>query len=124
VRVGLMSEGAAVLLRRDAARTGRVPWHRSRRAPTRHRRRQPGDVAEGARLTTPEIGDKLTCAGTPEEIVERLQEAVVPSGINHVMFGLTDPYLVEKWSGHRIQNVPDLRGQFRLIHDRIMPVFA
>jgi len=83
-----------------------------------------GDVAEGARLTTPEIGDKLTCAGTPEEIVERLQEAVVPSGINHVMFGLTDPYLVEKWSGHRIQNVPDLQGHFRLIHDRIMPVFA
>jgi 5,10-methylenetetrahydromethanopterin reductase len=83
-----------------------------------------GDVAEGVRLTTPEIGDKLTCAGTPEEIVERIQRDVIPSGINHLIFGLTDPYLVEQWSGFKIENVPDLAGQLRLIHDRVMPAFA
>jgi 5,10-methylenetetrahydromethanopterin reductase len=83
-----------------------------------------GDVAEGVRLTTPEIGNKLTCAGTPEEIIERIQQVVVPTGFNHVIFGLTDPYLVEKWSGFKIQNLPDLRGQLRLIHDRVMPAFA
>ncbi len=83
-----------------------------------------GDVAEGVRLTSPEIGDKLTCAGTPEEIIERIQQTVVPSGFNHVILALTDPYLVQKWSGRRIKNVPDLRGQLRLIHDRVMPAFA
>ncbi len=82
-----------------------------------------GDVAEGVRLTSPEIGDKLTCAGTPEEIVERIRRDVVPSGFNHVVLALTDPYLVETWSGLTIENVPSLQGQLRLIHDRVMPEF-
>jgi len=82
-----------------------------------------GDVAEGARLTTPEIGDRLTCAGTPEEIVAKIRRDVEPSGFNHVVLMLTDPYLVETWSGITIENVPDLRGQLRLIHDHVMPDF-
>jgi 5,10-methylenetetrahydromethanopterin reductase len=83
-----------------------------------------GDVAEGVRLTTPDLGDKLTCAGTPEEIVERIRRDVVPSGFNHVVLALTDPFLVETWSGLTIENVPSLEGQLRLLHDRVMPEFA
>jgi 5,10-methylenetetrahydromethanopterin reductase len=83
-----------------------------------------GDVAEGVRLTTPEIGDKLTCAGTPEEIAERIRQDVIPSGFNHAIFALTDPYLVETWSGLKVENVPDLAGQLRLVHDRVMPHFS
>ena len=83
-----------------------------------------GDVERGVELTTPELGEKLSCAGTPEEIVEKIERDVVPSGFNHVIFALTDPYLVETWSGRKIENVPDLKGQLRLIHDRVMPAFA
>ena len=83
-----------------------------------------GDVAEGVRLTTPELGEKLSCAGTPEEIVEKIERDVVPSGFNHVILALTDPYLVETWSGLRVENVPDLKGQLQLIHDHVMPAFS
>jgi 5,10-methylenetetrahydromethanopterin reductase len=38
-----------------------------------------------------------------------------------VILALTDPYLVETWSGRRIDGVPDLKGQLRLLHERVMP---
>jgi 5,10-methylenetetrahydromethanopterin reductase len=41
-----------------------------------------------------------------------------------LILGLTDPKVVEKWSGRRVKKVPDLRGQLRVIHDRVMPAFA
>ena len=83
-----------------------------------------GDVERGVELTTPGLGERLSCAGTPEEIVEKIRADVVPSGFNHVIFALTDPYLVEQWSGRRVENVPSLAGQLWLIHDRVMPHFA
>jgi 5,10-methylenetetrahydromethanopterin reductase len=70
---------------------------------------------------TPELGERLSCAGTPEEIVEKIRADVVPSGFNHVILALTDPYLVEMWSGRRIENVPDMKGQLRLLHEQVMP---
>jgi alkanesulfonate monooxygenase SsuD/methylene tetrahydromethanopterin reductase-like flavin-dependent oxidoreductase (luciferase family) len=82
-----------------------------------------GDVERGAELTTPELGEKLSCAGSPMEIVEQIRRDVEPSGFNHVIFMLTDPFLVETWSGLAIDNVPDLAGQLRLIHDHVMPEF-
>jgi 5,10-methylenetetrahydromethanopterin reductase len=83
-----------------------------------------GDVEKGVALTTPELGEKLSIAGAPEEFVEKIRRDVVPSGFNHVILALVDPYLVKQWSGLEIENVPDQRGQLRLIHDRVMPAFA
>jgi 5,10-methylenetetrahydromethanopterin reductase len=80
-----------------------------------------GDVERGVELTSPELAEKLSCAGTPEEIVEKIRRDVVPSGFNHVILALTDPYLVETWSGRKIENVPDLKGQLRLLHEQVMP---
>jgi len=80
-----------------------------------------GDVERGVELTSPELGEKLTCAGTPEEILEKIRRDVVPSGFNHVILALTDPYLVETWSGRKAENVPDLAGQLRLLHEHVMP---
>jgi 5,10-methylenetetrahydromethanopterin reductase len=83
-----------------------------------------GDVGEGIRLMPVEMSDRLSFAGTPEEIVERIRDDVVPSGFNHVIFLLSDPYVVENWAGVKIDGVPDLSGQLQLIHDRVMPSFA
>src|SRR5438046_10653696 len=80
-----------------------------------------GDVERGVELLRPELAEKLSCAGTPEEIVEKIERDVVPSGFNHVILALTDPYLVETWSGRKIENVPDLKGQLRLLHEQVMP---
>jgi 5,10-methylenetetrahydromethanopterin reductase len=82
-----------------------------------------GDVGKALELTTPELGDKLSVAGTPEECVARLQSDIIPPGINHVIASVTDPFLVKHFSGQDLDNVPDVFGQLRLIHDEVIPAF-
>jgi 5,10-methylenetetrahydromethanopterin reductase len=82
-----------------------------------------GDVAKALELTTPELGEKLSVAGTPEECIQKLRDNIIPTGINHVIASVTDPFLVKHFSGHDLANVPDVPGQLRLIHDEVMPAF-
>jgi 5,10-methylenetetrahydromethanopterin reductase len=82
-----------------------------------------GDVPKALELVTPELGDKLSVAGTPEECVAKLQNDIIPPGINHVICSVTDPFLVKHFSGQELDNVPDVQGQLRLIHDEVMPAF-
>jgi 5,10-methylenetetrahydromethanopterin reductase len=83
-----------------------------------------GDVKEAIALAPPEIADRLCLAGSPEEWIERIKRDTVPSGFTHLICGVIDPFLVEQWSGLKVAKVPDLRGQLRLIHDRVMPTFS
>ena len=83
-----------------------------------------GDVEKAIELTTPELTERLSLSGSPEEWVERIRRDVVPSGFNHLICAPIDPFLVEAWSGLRVENVPDQQGQLRLIHERVMPEFA
>lgn len=83
-----------------------------------------GDVERAIELTTPELTERLSLSGTPAEWVERIRRDVVASGFNHLICAPIDPYLVESWSGLRVENVPDQRGQLRLIHDHVMPSFS
>ena len=82
-----------------------------------------GDVAKALELTTPEIGDQLSVAGTPEECVEKLKNNIIPAGVNHIICCVIDPYLVKHFSGAELSNVPDVQGQLRLIHDEVIPAF-
>jgi 5,10-methylenetetrahydromethanopterin reductase len=83
-----------------------------------------GDVLGAIERTSPELGDRLSLAGTPEEWVERIREDVVGSGFNHLICAPIDPFLVKAWSGLDVANVPDQQGQLRLIHDRVLPAFG
>jgi 5,10-methylenetetrahydromethanopterin reductase len=83
-----------------------------------------GNIKEAIELTTPELADRLSLAGSPEEWVERITQDFAPIGINHLICGLIDSYLVAQWSAMTLENVPDLRGQLRLIHDHVMPAFS
>ncbi len=83
-----------------------------------------GDVARALELTTPDLGDAFALAGTPEEIVERIERDVIPSGFNHIVFALTDPFLVESWAGLTVDGLPDVNDQLRLIHDHVLPALA
>ena len=80
-----------------------------------------GDVQKALDLTSPELGEKLSIAGTPEECVAKLQRDILPTGINHVIAAIVDPYLVKAFTGREIANCPDTPGQLRLIRDRVMP---
>jgi 5,10-methylenetetrahydromethanopterin reductase len=84
-----------------------------------------GDVLRAIELTTPDLVERLSFSGTPEDVVAQIGENVEPTGMNHTILALCDPYLAEVWSGvggHA--GVPDLKGQLRLIHDRVMPALA
>jgi 5,10-methylenetetrahydromethanopterin reductase len=83
-----------------------------------------GDVEQAIELTTLELTEKLSLSGSPEEWVQRIEDDVIPTGFDHLICAPIDPYLVEAWSGLRVENVPDQQGQLRLIHDRVMPAFA
>lgn len=84
-----------------------------------------GDVERAIELTTPDLVERLSFSGTPEDVVEQLRENVVPTGMNHVIFALCDPHLAEHWAGTKgpWDGVPHMKDQLRLIAERIMPHF-
>ncbi|GAA4081641.1 LLM class flavin-dependent oxidoreductase [Actinomadura miaoliensis] len=82
-----------------------------------------GDLAKGIELTTPEITEKLSIAGTPEEVLEKIQRDIAPTGVNHMICAITDSALVKSFTGRDVENVADVDTQLRLIADEIMPAF-
>jgi 5,10-methylenetetrahydromethanopterin reductase len=83
-----------------------------------------GDIERALELTTPDIGERLSIAGTPEDWIGRIRADIVPHGYNHVALGLVDPGLVETWSGLRIDGLPDLRRQLELFASDVAPALG
>jgi 5,10-methylenetetrahydromethanopterin reductase len=81
-----------------------------------------GDLAKGIELTTPEITDKLSFAGTPEEVVAKVKE-IEPTGVNHLIAAITDASIVRTFTGRELPGVATVEEQLRLIHDEVMPAF-
>ena len=82
-----------------------------------------GDLPGAIAATTPEISDKLSIAGTPDEVVDRLKN-IAGAGVNHMILAITDAALVKAFTGQQIDGVADVDTQLRLIHDKVMPAFA
>ncbi|MFC0597644.1 LLM class flavin-dependent oxidoreductase [Streptomyces palmae] len=83
-----------------------------------------GDLARGIELTSPEVADRLSIAGTPEECLEKIRTQLAPSGVNHVICAITDRHLVRAFTGRDLPGVADVNTQLRLIHQEIMPAFG
>ncbi|HEX5917875.1 MAG TPA: LLM class flavin-dependent oxidoreductase, partial [Nocardioides sp.] len=83
-----------------------------------------GDMAKGIELTSPDLAERLSVAGTPEECVEKMQSQIAAAGVNHMILAITDASLVKALMGREIEGVPDVDTQLQLIHDRVMPAFA
>jgi 5,10-methylenetetrahydromethanopterin reductase len=83
-----------------------------------------GDVQKAIDMFAPEMAEKLSVAGTPEECVEKIKNDIQPAGVNHMILALSDSPLVEFFSGQAVEGVPDIRGQLRLVADRVIPEFA
>ena len=81
-----------------------------------------GDVGRALELTSSEIGEKLSISGTPEEWVEKIEADVLPSGFDHLIVAIADPYLVESWSGMSIEGLLDTRAQLHLIKEQVIPM--
>ena len=83
-----------------------------------------GDMARSIELTTPEIAERLSIAGTPEECAEKMEREITSTGMNHLILAVTDKAMVKSLMGREIEGVPDVDTQLQLIHDRVMPAFA
>jgi 5,10-methylenetetrahydromethanopterin reductase len=83
-----------------------------------------GDVAKAIELFRPELAEKLSVAGTPEECVEKIKSDIQPAGVNHMILALSDAHLVEFFSGQKVDNVPDINGQLKLVAERVIPAFG
>jgi 5,10-methylenetetrahydromethanopterin reductase len=82
-----------------------------------------GDLAKGIELTTPELTDKLSFAGTPAEVTAMIKE-IEPAGVNHVIAAINDASIVKAFTGRDLPGVATVEEQLRLIHDEVMPAFA
>jgi 5,10-methylenetetrahydromethanopterin reductase len=82
-----------------------------------------GDLARGIELTTPEIADKLSFSGSPEEVTAKIKE-IEPAGVNHVIAAITDASLVKAFTGRELPGVATVEEQLQLLHDEVMPAFA
>ena len=82
-----------------------------------------GDMAKGIELTSPDVAERLSVAGTPEQCVAKLQD-IADTGINHMILAITDKALVKALMGREVEGVPDVNTQLQLIHDEVMPAFA
>jgi 5,10-methylenetetrahydromethanopterin reductase len=82
-----------------------------------------GDIPNAVALFKPEYSEKLSLAGTPEEVVAKIKADIQPAGVNHMILALSDAALVKLFSGEEVPNVPDIQGQLRLVAERVMPAF-
>lgn len=80
-----------------------------------------GELDKAYDMTTPEVAEKLSIAGTPEECVTQIRE-ITSAGVNHMIFCITDPAIVKAFAGKDV-NVPDVQEQLRLIANEVMPTF-
>ncbi|WP_016907738.1 LLM class flavin-dependent oxidoreductase [Streptomyces xiaopingdaonensis] len=83
-----------------------------------------GDLARGIELTSPEVAERLSVSGTPEECRRKIAREIAPTGVNHVICAVTDRTLVRTFTGRDLPGVADVDTQLRLIHDELMPAFA
>jgi 5,10-methylenetetrahydromethanopterin reductase len=82
-----------------------------------------GDIPKAVELFKPEYAERLSIAGTPEEVVEKIRTDIQPTGVNHMILALSDAGLVKLFSGEDVANVPDIRGQLRLVAEQVVPAF-
>ena len=84
-----------------------------------------GDVAKAIELFTPELCPRSCRSPARRRSASRRSSAdIEPAGINHMILALTDAHLVEFFSGQKVENVPDINGQLRLVAERVVPAFA
>jgi 5,10-methylenetetrahydromethanopterin reductase len=82
-----------------------------------------GDLAKGIELTSPELADKLSFSGTPQEVTAKIKE-IEPAGVNHLIAAITDASMVKAFTGRELAGVATVEEQLRLLHDEVMPAFA
>jgi 5,10-methylenetetrahydromethanopterin reductase len=82
-----------------------------------------GDLAKGVELTSPELAEQLSFAGTPEEVTAKIKAELEGTGVNHFIAAITDASLVKAFTGQAIDGVAGVDEQLRLLTEEVMPNF-
>jgi 5,10-methylenetetrahydromethanopterin reductase len=80
-----------------------------------------GDVTAALAATPDEVADRIMVAGTPEDWVRWLRETYAPTGFDHALVSFTDPFTLKAWAGTRVEGLPDLGEQVRLVGEQVIP---
>lgn len=80
-----------------------------------------GDLRRAYELTPPELAEKLSVAGTPQECADKINREIAPSGVNHLILAITDSALVKAFSGMELPGVLGMAEQLQLVHDKVRP---
>ena len=80
-----------------------------------------GDVTLALERTPPELADRLTLAGSPAEWIEWLNGTYARSGMTHALLSFADPFTLEAWAGIRIEGLPNLGEQIRIVGEEVIP---
>jgi 5,10-methylenetetrahydromethanopterin reductase len=78
-----------------------------------------GELDKAYEMTTPEIAETLSIAGTPAECLAKIRE-IQSAGVNHMILTITDPVILKTFTGKDV-DVPDVQGQLRLIAEEVIP---
>ncbi len=82
-----------------------------------------GDLAKGIELTSPELAEKLSIAGTPQEVTAKIKAEIEGTGVNHVIAAITDASLVKTFTGQSVDGVATVEEQLQLLADEVIPHF-
>ncbi|HEY5874735.1 MAG TPA: LLM class flavin-dependent oxidoreductase, partial [Ilumatobacteraceae bacterium] len=82
-----------------------------------------GDLAKGIELTSPELADRLSISGTPDEVTAKIRAEIEGTGVNHVIAAITDASLVKAFTGQSLDGVATVEEQLRLLAEDVMPSF-
>jgi 5,10-methylenetetrahydromethanopterin reductase len=80
-----------------------------------------GNVRRALELTPDDVADRLILAGTPDDWIQWLNDTYTPAGLNHALVSFTDPFTLEAWAGARVDGLPSLSEQVRLVGEEVLP---
>jgi 5,10-methylenetetrahydromethanopterin reductase len=83
-----------------------------------------GRVDRAFELTPPELAERLSVAGTPQECAEKIRSEIAGTGVNHLILAITDAALVKAFSGVELPGVATMREQLQSVHDHLMPALT
>jgi 5,10-methylenetetrahydromethanopterin reductase len=83
-----------------------------------------GDLARGIELTSPELADRLSFSGTPEEVTTKIRSELEGTGVNHFIAAINDASIVKAFTGQTVEGVATVEEQLTLLAEEVMPHFA
>src|SRR4029453_7187446 len=82
-----------------------------------------GELAKSIELTSPELADKLSVSGTPEEVTSKIKSEIEGTGVNHYIAAITDAFIVKGFTGQSVEGGATVHEQLRLLADEVVPNF-